>query len=46
VARGDLRLGEPLVHESSTGELFTSLPVESVQVGNLAGVRIRITGTA
>jgi proline racemase len=46
VARGELRLGEPLVHESITGELFTSLPVENVRVGNFAGVRNRITGSA
>jgi proline racemase len=46
VARGELRLGEPLVHESITGELFTSVPVENVHVGDLAGVRSRITGTA
>lgn len=46
VARGQLRLGEALVHESITGETFTSMPVEHVEVGGLDGVRNRITGTA
>ncbi|MFD1544882.1 proline racemase family protein [Nonomuraea guangzhouensis] len=46
VARGRLRMGEPLVHESITGETFTSVPVEKVQVGAFDGVRSRITGRA
>jgi proline racemase len=46
VARRRLHMGEPLVHESITGEVFTSVPVEQVQVGPFAGVRNRITGTA
>jgi proline racemase len=46
VARGHLLMGEALVHESITGEFFTSVPVEEVQVGPFAGVRTKITGTA
>jgi proline racemase len=46
VARGQLRMGEPLVHESITGEVFTSVPIEEVQVGSYEGVRNQITGTA
>lgn len=46
VARGQLRLGEYLVHESITGEAFTSVPAERVRVGGFDAVRNRITGTA
>ncbi|MEV0287693.1 MULTISPECIES: proline racemase family protein [unclassified Kribbella] len=46
VARGRLGLGEALVHESITGETFTAVPVEHVDVGGIPGVRNRITGTA
>jgi proline racemase len=46
VARGRLGIGEPLVHESITGEIFTSVPVEEVRVGAYDAVRNRVTGTA
>ena len=46
VARGELAVGESLVHESITGGLFSSTPVENVDVGGLRGVRSRITGRA
>jgi proline racemase len=46
VARGRLAMGEPLVHESITGEAFTSVPVERVAVGHIDGVRNEITGSA
>jgi proline racemase len=46
VARGRLRIGEPLVHESITGETFTSVPVDRVPVGPYDGVRSEITGSA
>ncbi|MFI7636160.1 proline racemase family protein [Nonomuraea sp. NPDC049400] len=44
--RGRLQMVEPLVHESITGEIFTSVPVEKVQVGAFDGVCSRITGRA
>lgn len=46
VARGQLQLDQALVHESITGETFTAVPTEHVDVGGLPGVRNRITGTA
>jgi proline racemase len=46
VARGKLSLGNRLVHESITGEVFTSIPVEQVRVGPFPAVRNRVTGTA
>ncbi|TDO46706.1 proline racemase [Kribbella sp. VKM Ac-2527] len=46
VARGQLQLGDALVHESITGETFTAVPLEHVDVGGLPGVRSRVTGTA
>jgi proline racemase len=46
VARGELRIGESLVHESITGETFTAVPVETTTVGGLDAVRNQITGTA
>lgn len=46
VARGELAIGEPLVHESITGGLFRSVAVEETKVGDLPAVRNRITGTA
>ncbi|TCC36372.1 proline racemase family protein [Kribbella speibonae] len=46
VAKGNLLVGEPLVHESITGEIFSSVPIERVQVGPFPGVRNKITGTA
>lgn len=46
VARGELAMGDTVVHESITGGLFSSTPVESVDVGGIQGVRNRITGRA
>jgi len=46
VTRGQLAMGEPLVHESITGEIFRSVPVETVKVGEFDGVRNQVTGTA
>lgn len=46
VARGALRMGERLVHESITGESFAAVPVERLQVGPFDAVRNRITGSA
>ena len=46
VARGRLQLGDTLVHESITGETFTAVPAERVDVGGFARIRSRITGTA
>lgn len=46
VARRQLRVNEALVHESITGEVFTSVPVERLTVGPYAAVRSRVTGTA
>jgi proline racemase len=46
VARGQLQLGESLVHESITGETFTAVPTELADVGGLPAVRNHITGTA
>jgi proline racemase len=46
VAQGLLRVGEQFVHESITGGLFTATPLEHVQVGDLPGVRSRISGQA
>lgn len=46
VAQGRLELGQPLVHESITGETFTSVPVERVRVGDFDAVRNEITGSA
>jgi proline racemase len=46
VSRGRLAMGEPLVHESITGETFTSVPVERVRVGPYDAVRNQITGCA
>jgi proline racemase len=44
VAQGLLRVGEQFVPESITGGLFTATPLEHVQVGDLPGVRSRISG--
>jgi len=46
VERGLLDLGSPLVHESITGEIFTSVPFEEVPVGPFNGIRSHVTGTA
>ena len=46
VARGRLALGETLVHESITGGLFRSTPVEALEVGGIPAVRNRISGRA
>jgi proline racemase len=46
VAQGRLRMGQPLVHESITGETFTSVPVERLHVGPYDAVRSRVTGSA
>lgn len=46
VAQGRLQMGERLVHESITGEVFASVPVERVRVGPYDAVRTKITGSA
>jgi proline racemase len=46
VARGLLDLGEALVHESITGEAFTSVPTERLEVGTYDAVRNQVTGSA
>lgn len=46
VARGTLAMGEELVHESITGEMFRSVPVQALRVGEFDAVRNRVTGTA
>ena len=46
VARRQLSMGEPLVHESITGEVFRSVPTEQTKVGQYDAVRNQVTGTA
>lgn len=45
-ARGALRLGETLIHESPTGGRFAAQAIEEAQVGDRPGVRARLTGRA
>jgi proline racemase len=46
IARGELGMGEPLVHESITGATFRGRAVEALSVGKLSAVRVEITGRA
>lgn len=45
-ARGEIAPGEPFVHESIIGTLFTGKILETATVGEIPGVRIAITGRA
>lgn len=46
VSKGELRMGEPFVHESVTGATFRGRAVERAKVRDLDAVRVEITGQA
>ncbi len=46
VARGDLEIGQPFVHESIIGSLFTGCPVETTRVGDRDGIVPTVEGWA
>ena len=45
-ARGEVRLGETLIHESPIGTRFLAQAVEEVRVGGRPALRARLTGRA
>ena len=46
VARGDLAIGEPFVHESIIGSLFTGTALERTEIAGMAAIVPSVEGWA